>query len=98
VEIKTEQRGGLERRAAPKPNDTWRCHLASKNKTTIPHRAQDTITQQEMTELYISQSALAQRTATCQNREGSIAERFRGGAIVEPGNFFLTGTSAEKRP
>jgi hypothetical protein len=65
--------------------------LASKNKTTIPARTQDTITQQEMTELHISQSALAQWTATWQNREGRIAERLQGGAIVEPGNFFLTG-------
>jgi len=72
--------------------------LASKNKTTIPTRTQDTITQQEMTEMYISQSALARWTATCQNREGSIAERLHGGAIVEPGRFFLTGTFVEKRP
>jgi hypothetical protein len=72
--------------------------LASKNKTTILARTQDTITQQEMTELYISQTTLAQWTATCQNREGSIAGRLQGGTIEEPGNFFLTGTSVEKRP
>jgi len=50
--------------------------LASKNKTTITTRTQDTITQQELTELLICQNGLAQLTTSCESREGEIASQW----------------------
>jgi hypothetical protein len=71
--------------------------MASKNKTTIPTRTQDTITQQELTLLAISQNELARWTASYQHRRDEVAERLRTGAVVAPGRFFLAGTSVEVR-
>jgi hypothetical protein len=71
--------------------------MSSKNKTTILARTQDTIPQQELMELAICQRELAEWTATCQSRYASLAERLRGGAVVESGRFSLNGTSVEVR-
>ena len=83
--------------------------MASKNKSTIPTRAQDTITQQELVELRILQvqldrlaessqariiqGQLDRLTASCQTRQGRIVEKLRADAVIEPGCFFLVGTT-----
>jgi hypothetical protein len=72
--------------------------LASKQKTTVTNRAQDTITQQELTMLSISQVRLAKLTASCERRHDDVAERLRAGAVVEPGRWYWTGTAMEVRP
>jgi hypothetical protein len=72
--------------------------LASKDKTTIRTRTQETISQQELTLLAIGQSELARWTASCAHRRDEIAERLRAGAVVEPGRLSLNGTSVEVRP
>jgi hypothetical protein len=71
--------------------------LASKNKTTVLIRTQATITQQELVELAVVQQQLAQWTATCQHRQGRITAKLGANAVIEPGRFFLEGTSMEVR-
>jgi hypothetical protein len=71
--------------------------MASKNKTTILTRTQDTITQQELVELRILQVRIDRLVAACQCRQGLIAEKCRANAVVQPGRFFLAGTSVEER-
>jgi hypothetical protein len=71
--------------------------MASKNKTTNPTRTQDTISQHELTLLAIAQNELAAWTATCERLHASVAQRRRGGVTVEPGRFFLNGTSVGMR-
>ncbi len=46
--------------------------MASKNKTTITTRTQDTITQRDLELLAIAQYQLASWTATCQRLEGQL--------------------------
>jgi len=72
--------------------------LASKNKTTITTRTQDTITQRDLELLAIAQYQLASWTATCQRLEGGIAKKLGTNGVVEPGRFSLAGTSVEMQP
>jgi hypothetical protein len=72
--------------------------LASKNKTTITTRTQDTITQRDLELLAIAQYQLAGWIATCERLEGRIAKKRGTNGVVEPGRFSLADTSVEMRP
>ena len=71
--------------------------MASKNKTTIPTRTQDTITQLELLEERILTNRFQVMQEALDYKRARIAEKVKQGARVEPGQFFLAGTSVEVR-